>query len=287
MGLSAAEQALSWSLDGLRQIGLLSPAAGSTGVLIVVGGPQVRAGSHRQFVRLARAFAAAGFPSLRFDVRGMGDSEGEPRSFEALDDDIAAALDALFAAQPQLRQVVLCGLCDAASAALLYLDARADPRVAGLMLFNPWVRTAHSEAQARVSHYYRERLLDPAFWRKLLGGGVGLAALRGWWQARRQARHRPAPASQPAFPARMARAWAAFPGAILLVLSGRDLTAQEFQLVSAQDPAWQAALRHSARLERHALDGATHTFSEPGMTERLAGLCRHWLMRLDVPGEQA
>ena len=41
------------------------------GVVIVVGGPQYRVGSHRQFVTLARALAASGVPALRFDYRGM------------------------------------------------------------------------------------------------------------------------------------------------------------------------------------------------------------------------
>ena len=36
-----------------------------TGVVIVVGGRQNRVGSHRQFVLLARALAAAGYATLR------------------------------------------------------------------------------------------------------------------------------------------------------------------------------------------------------------------------------
>lgn len=52
------------------------------GVLIVVGGPQYRAGSHRQFVTLERDLAAAGIPAMRFDYRGMVDSHREQISFE-------------------------------------------------------------------------------------------------------------------------------------------------------------------------------------------------------------
>ena len=44
------------------------------GLLIVVGGPQYRVGSHRQFVLLARNLSIAGIPVMRFDYRGMGDS---------------------------------------------------------------------------------------------------------------------------------------------------------------------------------------------------------------------
>ena len=55
-----------------------------TGVLMLVGGRQYRAGSHRQFVLLSRRLASADFCCLRFDFRGMGDSTGEPQSFEAM-----------------------------------------------------------------------------------------------------------------------------------------------------------------------------------------------------------
>jgi len=85
-----------------------------TGVLIVVGGPQYRVGSHRQFVLTARRLAADGYTTLRFDATGMGDALGEPRSFEQLDDDLGSAIDALLASTPALRRVVLLGLCDGA-----------------------------------------------------------------------------------------------------------------------------------------------------------------------------
>ena len=52
------------------------------GVLLIVGGPQYRAGSHRQFTLLGRALAAAGVPCLRIDYRGMGDAHGDRRAFD-------------------------------------------------------------------------------------------------------------------------------------------------------------------------------------------------------------
>jgi len=78
------ERASVFGCGGDRLVGILhAPAerARDIGVLVVVGGPQYRVGSHRQFVRMARDFAAAGYPVLRFDHRGIGDSDGAARSF--------------------------------------------------------------------------------------------------------------------------------------------------------------------------------------------------------------
>src|SRR5262249_34163772 len=138
--MSAVEDAVSFRVAGDRVLGVLhharQPAA--CGVLLLVGGPQYRVGSHRQFVLLARHLAAAGVPVLRFDYRGMGDSEGGAVSFDGADADIAAAIDEFSRRVPALRRVALWGLCDAASAALMY--AFRDSRVSGLVLLNPWVR---------------------------------------------------------------------------------------------------------------------------------------------------
>jgi len=67
---------------------------------------------------------------------------------------------------PTLEGVVIWGLCDAASAALFY--AHQDPRVTGLVLLNPWVRTQAGEAKVYLKRYYVQRLLDRAFWKKIV-----------------------------------------------------------------------------------------------------------------------
>ena len=79
--------------DMLGIVSLPAPDAPqqNTGVVIVVGGAQYRVGSHRQFVQMARLLAAAGYPVLRFDFPGMGDSPGAPVAFEDSAPHIAAA----------------------------------------------------------------------------------------------------------------------------------------------------------------------------------------------------
>ena len=71
--MSYTEQVLPITCEGHELAAVLAvpEQARSLGVVIVVGGPQYRVGSHRQFVLLARQLAAAGIATLRFDCRGM------------------------------------------------------------------------------------------------------------------------------------------------------------------------------------------------------------------------
>lgn len=243
-----------------------------TGVIVVVGGPQYRAGSHRQFVLLSRALAAAAYPVLRFDYRGMGDSEGRQRDFQSVSPDIAAAIDALQRCVPSVQHVALWGLCDGASAALLYCFDIHDPRVSALCLLNPWIRSETSLARTQVKHYYTRRLAQKEFWTKLLKGKVGLHAVSGWLSsvqlaftgrthmaAKASAPDRPAPAQLP-YQQRMALAWGHFTGRILLLLSDNDYTAKEFLECASNDRAWKTSMKHPG-LTRRDLQGADHTLS--------------------------
>ncbi|MFT3717862.1 hydrolase 1, exosortase A system-associated [Pseudorhodoferax sp.] len=285
-GYGYHEQALSFACDDALLQGVLTlPPAGQpcapVGVLIVVGGPQVRIGSHRQFVQLARHLAQAGHAVLRFDVRGMGDSTGVPRNFETLDADIAAAVDTL-QRSAGVSRTALWGLCDGASASLLYLDSTADPRIAGLALINPWVRSEQSLARTHVKHYYRERLLQKDFWTKLLRGGVGLRALHELGTNTRRALRRAPPATpQRSFQQRMAAAWQRFDGGLLVVLSGNDWTAREFEEQWQQSPDWAAARRRGGE-QWLRLAQADHTLSDPVAQRAVQVATAQWLQSLST-----
>ncbi len=250
--------------DELLGIIALPELPSKTGVLIVVGGPQYRVGSHRQFLLLSRALAIAGYPAMRFDHSGMGDSTGVLENFETSNKSISAAIEAFQEKCPNVVNVVLWGLCDAASASLLYLDATHDSRIAGIVLLNPWVRSDATLARTHIKHYYGQRLLQVEFWRKVLTGKLGVGQALGglitsFMRARLTTDSTNVGVILP-FQKRMMRALKEFQGQVLLILSGDDFTAKEFLESIWNDPVGATVLESSS-LRRVDIAGADHTFS--------------------------
>ena len=279
--MTYTERAHSFACEGEMLTGILSvpESPGRLGVVIVVGGPQYRVGSHRQFVLLARSLARAGYATLRFDYRGMGDCSGDARDFNSVTMDIAAAITLLQQAVPGVEHIALWGLCDAASAALMYVGETRDGRVGGLCLLNPWVRSEASLARAHVKHYYRDRLRQKEFWLKLLRGGVATAALKGLWRNMRLMAGTPSATGQAGaapFQLRMASAWKHYAGSILLVLSGQDYTAKEFLEHAGSDTQWSGLLAQ-AKVLRADVPDADHTFSSQRLRAQVEEATVSWL----------
>jgi exosortase A-associated hydrolase 1 len=187
---------------------------------------------------------------------------------------------------------VIWGLCDAASAALFY--AHQDRRVSGLVLANPWVRTEQGAARAYLRHYYVKRVLDPELWRKigrgefaLRGALAGLFALIGgaFGRGPRTADHGAAPTesgrgnenSLP-LPDRMAQGLRRFHGPVLLLLSGNDLTAQEFKDLVENSRGWRRLIG-SERVSRYDLPEANHTFARREWRDQVARWTAAWVKR--------
>jgi exosortase A-associated hydrolase 1 len=277
-GGGASERPVRFSCGSDELIGVLheTPGEASTGVVIVVGGPQYRIGSHRQFQLLARALAEANVPALRFDCRGMGDSEGEFPGFENIGPDIAAALEAFQHHVPSLRRFVLWGLCDATPA--IADLARRDSRIAGIVLLNPWVRSEEGRARAVLKHYYWRRAINPEFLRRLWSGEFdwrrsahGLAQnLRTVFAGRR---------SDMSPVERIGENVRQFRGRVLLIISGRDLTAREFEDAASASPRWRKILAEE-RVTRRTLAEANHTFARRVWRDQVARWTQEWLATL-------
>ena len=264
---AAPERALWIACGGTQLPAILHPCSqpARVGVLMIVGGRQYRVGSGRFFVLAARLLAQRGIPVMRFDARGMGDSDGPMQSFVEQQPDISAAIGRFHEELPELEGVVLWGLCDAASSALLFWGATRDPRVLGMALLNPWVRSEETLARTRLRHHYRIRLRDLQFWNRLFRGRVHWSSLLGWLRDWRSARKVQRTAH--GFQSRMARAWLQFPGPMTAVLSRRDETALEFHEAASTLEEWRGTLER-AGLSCEWVDDADHTFSNP--SHRLA-----------------
>jgi exosortase A-associated hydrolase 1 len=276
------ETAIVFNCQNEELVGVLcrgTQRAREVAVLIVVGGPQYRVGSHRQFVLLARTLARMGFPVLRFDYRGMGDSSGETRTFETVNEDITAALDALLAHARSPRGVVIFGLCDAASAALMY--CMGDKRVVGLVLANPWVRTPQGQARAHVRHYYTARLFQRSFWTKVFKGEFDLG--RGFLEYVRairlagDTRSSKSGGTEHGFISRMLEGMTGFTGPIQLLLSEQDLTAQEFSELCKADRSWGSAIAQPS-ITVTAVPQADHTFSTRASLDFASRAVLDWLV---------
>jgi exosortase A-associated hydrolase 1 len=167
---------IAFPCEGAALAGSLDWTGGTTGLLLVVGGSQTRIGSHRMYERLARSLADNGYPCFRFDRRGVGDSEGEDPGFRGSGPDLTAAAAAFRRECPALTRLIGFGLCDGATALVLFGDTAG---LDGLVLANPWlVETEAGEPPpAAVRQHYRRQLLSLAGWKKLLTGAVNYRKL--------------------------------------------------------------------------------------------------------------
>jgi len=167
-------RALTFACDGADLHATLDDALGTTGLLIVSGGNEIRSGAHRGMAELAAAIAAAGHPVFRFDRRGVGDSEGDNRGFLSSGPDIADALAAFRAQCPHVTRVAAFGNCDAATALVLH-ETPVDARV----LANPWVIEPQDDLPppAAIRARYASRIRDPEAWKALLTGRIAIGKL--------------------------------------------------------------------------------------------------------------
>lgn len=247
---------MTFGCEGSRLSGTLDDngdgGSATTGLLIVTGGNELRAGAWNGQALFAARIAGEGFPVFRFDRRGCGDSDGPNSEFRSSAPDITAALAAFRAECPGLTRIIGWGNCDGASALMLAKGAGLD----GLILSNPW--TIEQEGAApppeALRDHYKRRLLDLSAIKRLLTGQIPLgkliASLKGALT----------PAPPPSgLAVDMAAGIAHFAGPAVFLLAERDRTAQAFQA------AWK---KGDARVR--LCPGATHSFVEAKAREWLA-----------------
>ena len=239
-------------------VGTIDEASGSTGLLIVSGGNEIRIGAHRGMALLAARLAASGTPVFRYDRRGVGDSTGENLGFEQSQGDLTAAVAAFRMEVPHLDRVVAFGNCDAATALAMFHRAAG---VDALVIANPWTIEQPDDMPpaAAIRARYAERLRDPKTYLRLLKGGVNIAKLIKGLSKLSAKR----PQDDASLATRLRAALAATDGPVDIVLAKGDATAIAFA---------DAVQDHGRRT--HVLDTASHSFHRPQDQAALEAIIR-------------
>ncbi len=181
------EEAVLFGATGSSLAGVLTDpgedagAAGLPAFVFLNAGVVHRVGPNRLYVRLARALAQRGFPSLRFDYSGIGDSGARTDDLppaESVMLETREAMDLLERVRGVDRFVPI-GICSGAT--LSFLAALEDERVVACVLIN-----AQGHLHGRnpdVGTALRNRTLTRHFWRIALRSSFRaknwLKAIRG------------------------------------------------------------------------------------------------------------
>jgi len=172
------ERPVVFDTDHGRLLGILCEPDGALRgdwVVFLNAEKERRIGPNRMTTEYARAWAREGLPSLRFDLPGIGDSDGEYVE-AALVPSTGAALD-LLTNEHGAEQFALVGL--SAGASLAFDVAQVDERVAAVSLVNPL--PLHLDPRGALPHALdevRKIVRNPRLWtarggaRALLGKGT-------------------------------------------------------------------------------------------------------------------
>ena len=253
----------------------LDNASGSSGLLIVSGGNEIRSGAHAGMARLASIIAAQGFPVLRYDRRGVGDSDGENFGFLSSQRDIAAATKAFRFFAPHITRIIALGNCDAATALALFAPATIDE----LILANPWVIEAQTTPTdeptappaAAIRARYWAKLKDPKSLIDLFSGRINLGKLAS---GLKQASRKEAPSS---LAITLRDALKANAHTTRILLAERDNTALAFTA------AWNSSAFRDVRMQPNisvgTIKSASHSFADEQSSQ--------WLREQILPALQA
>ena len=176
------ETAIDFPVEGLRCTGVLHIPDNYDRcrplILLLPQGMNLRTGWNRLYVKLARSIGQQGWASLRFDSRGLGNSEGTldiptgADMFQAIAKgmhcgDTSGAIRSV-RRMMEKQSVILAGVCGGAVTAAMV--AAEDELVAGIALLElPLTYPQQpTESEAQPIWRYREKILSIAAWRRAL-----------------------------------------------------------------------------------------------------------------------
>ena len=252
---------------------LNAPEGASLGVVFAHGWSGYRAGPHRMFVNTARRLAEAGIASLRFDLRGRGDSDGE---FDAADldgmiDDLLAGAEFL-KAETGVDQVVPLGICSGGNVTLG--AASLDKSFDGMALWSVplFAPQKPKSDRARRSAFFLVEYAKKAFrretWAKLFRGKIDFRGVARTVKGRDKVEGRnPKDSSRDVM-----SDLAGFRGPALFIYGSRDDEA-----IGAPEYYRQFCDTHAIPATFHTVDGANHSYYSLAWENEVTDTTLNWL----------
>lgn len=279
---------------------------GAPAVVLMSPGVKMRVGPGRLYVPITDMLTRRGHTVLRFDLHGLGDSEGELLETKLVDvynhievgrhrDDASAALELLRGHGH--RRFIVGGLCGGAITALF--AAQEHPDVVALLsigmtttLASDAVQPATQLSAAALAHrrrgYFR-RMLDPRAWWRLLTLQSEIGVL--WRSLLIGVRPRPVaspgiPEGSTLTPEQLANVNPMFPAAFfdflgrggraLMLFSEKDWLYAEYRekFVALHGRRLQA---HADQVTEHLIMGANHVLSQREWQADMLDVTERWL----------
>ena len=255
------------------------PANGErTGVVFVHGWTGYRSGPHRMFVHTARRLKEEGIASLRFDLRGRGDSEGDKEQTD-LDDmieDTLAARDTLVNESGVGKPIVL-GICSGGNVCIG--SASLDKNLAGLVLwstplFAPF--KPKSDQMRRRGFFlmeYAKKALRPSTWLRLFKGQVNVKmvgkVIGGQEEKKDEEGRNPKDSVRD-----IMGDLKGYRGKMLFIYGTND-----DEVIGAPDFYKQYCEENGIDVELHFIEGSNHNFYSIDWEKQVIDLTADWLKR--------
>ena len=282
------EQHSHFENEGCRLLGVLhTPDEGiarPVGLVLLHGWAGYRIGAHQMFVKLAREACRRGFPCLRFDFRGRGDSEGDAAS-ASLTTMIADAVAAArwLVEQGGVERVAFVGDCSGSEVGI-----GAGPLVdacRALVLWSAPIVGASREAadEAKRRHMLRQywaKLFRRATWAKLFAGRLQPGMIkRALVRGGRGAGEEGSASDQDID---WLGRFTGFPGEVVFIYGAADPTTEE------SVAHYEALTARAGRPWRcHLVEGANHAFYSVAWEQEVIDATLNGLAEsCPVPGER-
>jgi len=297
------ERPVSFDSDGRRLYGILgcpdtigralrdpvtagAPSAprAARGVVLIHGWSGYRIGPNRIFVDASRAFNAAGVATLRFDLRGRGDSEGDTfeTDLDAMISDACAAVECL-RRESRADDIALLGICSGSNVAIGAATLMSQIReliLWSIFTFAPQKkRSDRIRRTCRFALDYARKLVRAETWRKLFTGRINFGMV-----GKVLFGSRPAGTKEGRNPKDSRRdimaAFAGYGGRALFIHGSRDAEAH-----GAREVFHNFCTGHGIRSEFILVDGASHNFQSARWKSEVIARSIAWLLAENSSGD--